>query len=99
MPTPSVGTTNGTTEITRLADLIVSSVKEIVSEYQTTGHDVPSLLSTEIGPFDTPHLATAKLSRAIQIVEAACAQLSFAVANPGHVATNVRTEFVTIGKS
>ncbi|KAF8191304.1 S-adenosyl-L-methionine-dependent methyltransferase [Pholiota molesta] len=88
MPTPSVGTTNGTTEITRLADLIVSSVKEIVSEYETAGHDVPSLLSTESGPFDAPHLATAKLSRAIQIVEAACAQLSFAVANPGHVATN-----------
>jgi hypothetical protein len=80
---------NGTTEITMLADLISSSVKDIVSEYQNAGHNVPSLSSTEPGPFDAPHLQSAKLSKAIQIIEAACAQLSFAVANPGHVITNV----------
>ncbi|KAF8191305.1 S-adenosyl-L-methionine-dependent methyltransferase [Pholiota molesta] len=79
---------NGTTEITMLADLISSSVKDIVSEYQSAGHNVPSLSSTEPGPFDAPHLQSAKLSKAIQIIEAACAQLSFAVANPGHVITN-----------
>ncbi|KAF9479526.1 S-adenosyl-L-methionine-dependent methyltransferase [Pholiota conissans] len=78
----------GIAEVTKLTDLINSAVKEIISEYQTAGHDIPLLQSTEIGPFDAPHLASAKLSRAIQIVEAACAQLSFAVANPGHVATN-----------
>ncbi|KAF9479524.1 S-adenosyl-L-methionine-dependent methyltransferase [Pholiota conissans] len=71
-----------------LADLISSSVKDIVGEYQSAGHDVPSLSSTEPGPFDAPHLQSAKLAKAIQIIEAACAQLSFAVANPGHVVTN-----------
>ncbi|KAF9479519.1 S-adenosyl-L-methionine-dependent methyltransferase [Pholiota conissans] len=71
-----------------LADLITSSVKDVVSEYQSSGYSVPSLSSTEPGPFDAPHLQSAKLAKAIQIIEAACAQLSFAVANPGHVITN-----------
>lgn len=86
---PSVEVPNGTIEITMLADLISSSVKDVVSEYQSAGHNVPSLSSTEPGPFDAPHLQSANLAKAIQIIEAACAQLSFAVANPGHVVTNV----------
>ncbi|KAF8954811.1 S-adenosyl-L-methionine-dependent methyltransferase [Flammula alnicola] len=88
MAPPIHGTANGTLEITTLADLIISSVQEVVNEYQTNGHVVPSLHSTEPGPFDAPHLVSAKLAKAIQTIEAACAQLSFAVANPGHVIAN-----------
>ncbi|KAF9479528.1 S-adenosyl-L-methionine-dependent methyltransferase [Pholiota conissans] len=76
-----------------LTDLIVSSVKDVINEYQSSGHDVPSLFSTETGPFDAPHLTSPKLSKAVQIIEASCAQLTYTVANPGHVVTNVRTDF------
>lgn len=81
----------GAMELTRLAELITSSVQDVLAEYQNAGQDVPWLSSTEPGPFDKPHLAPPKLSKAIQIIEAACAQLSFAVANLGHVITNVRS--------
>ena len=80
----------GGLELLQLAELITSSVRDVLAEYQNVGQDVPWLSSTEPGPFDKPHLASPKLSKAIQIIEAACAQLSFAVASPGHVITNVR---------
>jgi hypothetical protein len=89
MALSNVVTPNGSAEITMLADLISASVKDVVAEYQNAGHNVPSLSTTESGPFDAPHLQSAKLTKAIQIIEAACAQLSFAVASPGHVVTNV----------
>ena len=91
MSTLTPNTPNGTDEITSLADLIAAAVKDVVGEYKNAGCNVPSLSSTEPGPFDAPHLASEKLSKSIQIIEAACAQLSFAVANPGHVVTNVST--------
>lgn len=88
MATPTTSF-NGTDEITALAGLINSAVQDIIREYTMTGHSVPSLHSTEEGPFDAPHLVSAALSKAIQTVEAACAQLTFTVANPGHTITNV----------
>ncbi|KAF8954810.1 S-adenosyl-L-methionine-dependent methyltransferase [Flammula alnicola] len=88
MTAPTNGLPNGTIEVTMLADLIVASVQEVVKEYQTSGYAVPSLHSTEPGPFDAPHLVSARLAKAIQTIEAACAQLSFTVANPGHVIAN-----------
>lgn len=72
-----------------LATLINSAVEDIVKEYSTTGHSIQSIQSTEPGPFDAPHLASPALAKAIQTIEAACAQLTFTVANPGHVITNV----------
>lgn len=81
---------NGTNEVTALTNLINSAVQDIVNEYTKAGHPVPSLHSTKPGPFDAPHLVSPILSKAIQTVEAACAQLSFTVANPGHIITNVR---------
>ncbi|KAH9479088.1 3-O-methyltransferase 2 [Psilocybe cubensis] len=79
---------NGTSEITALSQLIASAVQDIVNEYTKAGHTVPSLHSTEQGPFDAPHLVSETLSKAVQIVEAACAQLTFTVTNPGHTMTN-----------
>lgn len=89
MSTLAFNSPNGSDEITSLADLIVTAVQDVVGEYKSAGYKVPSLSSTEPGPFDAPHLTSTKLSRSIQIIEAACAQLSFAVANPGHVVANV----------
>ncbi len=88
MSTFTSNSPNGTDEITGLADLIVVAVKDVVGEYKNAGYNVPSLSSTEPGPFDAPHVTSAKLSKSVQIIEAACAQLSFAVANPGHTVTN-----------
>ncbi|KAF8191303.1 S-adenosyl-L-methionine-dependent methyltransferase [Pholiota molesta] len=93
MASPSSTVPNGTVEIGMLTDLIVSSVKDVRSEYQSSGYDVPSLFSTEPGPFDAPHLTSPKLSKAIQIIEAACAQLTYTIANPGHVVTNKAYSF------
>lgn len=92
MSAPPVTTSNGTAEIKALTALINSAVHDIVNEYSKEGHSVPSIHSTEPGPFDAPHLVSPVLAKAIQIVEAACAQLSFTVANPGHVITNVSTQ-------
>lgn len=91
MAPPSTNTLNGTTEVIQLADLITASVKEVVNEYQAAGHIIPSIFSTDSGPFDAPHLASANLTKAVQIIEAACAQLSYTVVNPGHTVTNVFT--------
>lgn len=72
-----------------LVDLITNAVKVVIDEYAAINQPVPSLDSTIPGPFDTPESTPPQLSKAIQIIEAACAQLSFTVASPGHVMTNV----------
>lgn len=95
----SAQSSQGGLELTRLAELITSSVQDVLAEYQNAGQDVPWLSSTEPGPFDKPHLTPPKLSKAIQIIEAACAQLSFAVASPGHVITNVRSDHTSFWPS
>ncbi|KAJ7482294.1 S-adenosyl-L-methionine-dependent methyltransferase [Mycena galericulata] len=78
----------GLTEITALAELISSTVKDVVAEYTAAGVALPSLASTAPGPFDTPESVPPKLAKAIRILDAACAQLSFTVGSPGHVITN-----------
>jgi len=72
-----------------LVDLITNAVNVVVNEYAAVNQPVPSLESTVPGPFDTPEATSPQLSKAIQIIEAACPQLSFTVASPGHVMTNV----------
>ncbi|KAL0568216.1 hypothetical protein V5O48_013776 [Marasmius crinis-equi] len=74
--------------LTALTDLINSAVKDIIAEYAAVGRAVPNLDSLEPGPFDVPEDTPAKLSRAVQIIEAACAQLAHTVASPGHVVVN-----------
>lgn len=83
--------------LSALVDLIQDSVKVIISEYAYIGQTVPSLDSVSPGPFDTPEKVTPELRRAIEIIEASCAQLSFTVASPGHTITNVsRSSFIYI---
>lgn len=75
--------------LVELLDLIQANVKVVISEYAAINQVVPSLDSLVPGPFDTPESVTPQLSEAIRIIEAACAQLSFTIASPGHVVTNV----------
>ncbi|KIJ42002.1 hypothetical protein M422DRAFT_171701, partial [Sphaerobolus stellatus SS14] len=83
-----VASHNGSADVIALANLISSTAQEIVTEYSKAGHDIPSLDSTDSGPFDAPEKVSGALSKAIRTIEAACAQLSFTVASPGHVMTN-----------
>ncbi|KAF8577159.1 S-adenosyl-L-methionine-dependent methyltransferase [Ramaria rubella] len=75
-------------QLSSLVDLISAAVKVVESEYASVGQRVPYLNSTAPGPFDTPEEVSVNLAKAVQTIEAACAQLSFTVASPGHVVTN-----------
>ncbi|KAJ7151574.1 S-adenosyl-L-methionine-dependent methyltransferase [Mycena filopes] len=77
----------GLQDIVALADLISSTVKDVVEEYSAAGVSLPSLSSIIAGPFDRPEVMSPKLARATRILDAACAQLSFSVGSPGHVMT------------
>ena len=86
---PSKSSTPNASHLTALTDIILATVKVVADEYASTGHSVPSLDSTAPGPFDTPEKMSVNLTKAVQIIEAACAQLCFTVASPGHTVTNV----------
>lgn len=81
---------NTVAQLNALVDLISTSLKEVVEAYARAGCDIPSLDSTETGPFDVPENTPLELTKAIQVIEGACGQLCAAVAAPGHVVTNVR---------
>ncbi|KIJ34900.1 hypothetical protein M422DRAFT_782646 [Sphaerobolus stellatus SS14] len=83
-----VASRNGNTEVIALANLISNTAQEILSEYSKAGQDIPSLDSTDSGPFDAPEKISVGLAKAIRTIEAACAQLAFTVASPGHVMAN-----------
>lgn len=76
--------TSGTTHLLTLASLITASVQEIISAYP----NIPHPDSTSLGIYDDPESVPPELSKAIQCVEAACVQLSCAVASPGHAIVN-----------
>ncbi|KAJ3996156.1 S-adenosyl-L-methionine-dependent methyltransferase [Lentinula boryana] len=80
------------THITALTDLINKAVQDIIAEYAAAGRAVPSLDTLESGLFQVPEETPARLTKAIQIVEAACAQLSCTVAPPGSVMINKSLE-------
>ncbi|PBL03216.1 S-adenosyl-L-methionine-dependent methyltransferase [Armillaria gallica] len=75
---------SGATHLLALTSLITASVQEIVSAYP----NIPHPDSTSLGIYDDPESIPPELSKAIQRVEAACAQLSCAVTSPGHVIVN-----------
>ncbi|KAF5310051.1 hypothetical protein D9619_010480 [Psilocybe cf. subviscida] len=80
---------NGLADLIALSQLISTAVGDIVQEYNTLGQALPPLSSVQPGPLDEgPHLVPPRLAKAVTTIEAACAQLSFAVANPGHVMIN-----------
>ncbi|KAF5387590.1 hypothetical protein D9757_006616 [Collybiopsis confluens] len=74
--------------IVQLSSLIMDSVKVVLAEYEKVGREVPSLDDTSPSPFDTPESVPLALSKAIRTIEAACAQLTYTVASPGHIMVN-----------
>ncbi|KAF9068144.1 S-adenosyl-L-methionine-dependent methyltransferase [Rhodocollybia butyracea] len=78
--------------LTALTDLINKAVQDVIAEYATFGQPVPSLDTLTPGPFTVPEETPARLTKAIQIIEAACAQLSYTVAPPGSVMINKSLE-------
>ncbi|KAF8876830.1 S-adenosyl-L-methionine-dependent methyltransferase [Infundibulicybe gibba] len=94
MPPPStIVLSNGNAQITALSNMISAAVSVVISEYAAGGHSVPLLNSTTVGPFDQPNKAPRALADAVRTIEAACAQLCFTVASPGHVIANKSFEF------
>ncbi|KAF9052593.1 S-adenosyl-L-methionine-dependent methyltransferase [Rhodocollybia butyracea] len=74
--------------LTALTDLINTAVHDVIAEYAAVGMAVPTLDSLKRGPFDSPEGTPANLSRAVQIIEAACAQLAVTVTSPAHTVVN-----------
>ncbi|KAJ3768969.1 S-adenosyl-L-methionine-dependent methyltransferase [Lentinula raphanica] len=80
------------THITALTELINDAVQEVIAEYAAVGQAVPTLHSLEPGPFQLPAETPARLTKAIKIIEAACAQLTYTVSPPGSVMLNKALE-------
>lgn len=79
-----------------LLELLTVSLQEIEAAYHAGGHDIPSLDSVESGPYDVPEKMSFQLTKAIQMVEGACAQICASVAPPGHIVLNVRPHLYVI---
>jgi hypothetical protein len=90
MSTGTAQVSRGSANLSALVDLITKAVAVVNEEYEKVDAVIPPLESTLVGPFDTPESMTPELANAIQIIEAACAQLSVSVAPPGHIIVNVR---------
>lgn len=89
-PMSSNRTPTDVAHLNALLELISSSVQEIILTYNVAGQDVPALDSTDRGPFDGPETTPLALTKIIQVVEGACAQLCATIAPPGHAIINVR---------
>ena len=86
-------------ELNGLLDLLVTSLQAIEAEYEEGGHPLPALDSVDPGPYDVPENMSPQLTRAVQIVEGACAQICAFVAPPGHSVANVSlTKFYIVYK-
>ncbi|THU85643.1 S-adenosyl-L-methionine-dependent methyltransferase [Dendrothele bispora CBS 962.96] len=83
---------SGNAQILALTSMITQAVQDVITEYAAIGREVPSLDSVETSPFDIPEETPAKLANAVQIIEAACAQLSHTISTPGHVVVNKALE-------
>ncbi|KAK7021283.1 hypothetical protein VNI00_017458 [Paramarasmius palmivorus] len=73
--------------LTDLTSLIASSVQEIISTYASVGERISTLDSVEPGLFDSIAMdeVPEKITRAIQVVEAACTRLVYSVSRPGTI--------------
>ncbi|KAF5365206.1 hypothetical protein D9758_005464 [Tetrapyrgos nigripes] len=79
--------TSTRTEIEALLQFIHSSTEEAMSEYEKTGHGIPTSDSTVSHPLDNKPGALA-LRKAIRTLEAACEQLCTTLAQPMHTLVN-----------
>jgi hypothetical protein len=80
---------SGASQLRSLVQLISEGVEDIIAQYSKIGQDVPSLEYLGTAYYDVAENRNEHLTDAIQIVEAACAQLSLTVADPSHSIANV----------
>lgn len=85
-----MATTLKNPQLKGLLELLTASLQTIEHEYEAGGHSLPFLDSENSGPYDVPEAMSSQLTRAVQIVEGACAQICAYVAPPGHSISNVR---------
>ncbi|KAJ7832037.1 O-methyltransferase-domain-containing protein [Mycena olivaceomarginata] len=78
---------SGKSHIRALLTLINSAAEAAIVEYDKSGHDIPSLASTEPHPLDTSD-DTSNLKKALRLLEGACDQLCVALAPPHHTMMN-----------
>ncbi|KAG1813517.1 S-adenosyl-L-methionine-dependent methyltransferase [Suillus subaureus] len=70
-----------------LLDIINSSARQAIAEYENTGHGVPSADATTFHPLDSA-TDTVALKKAIRLLEGAYHQLSAILAPPQHTVMN-----------
>lgn len=88
-PKLPVGMPTSADTLHALIGLISTSLNEVISAYQNAGHNAPSLDSVEPGPLDSPQNTPLNVTKAVHIIEGACAQLCATIAPPGHSVFNV----------
>ena len=86
----------GAIDLLSLSNLISESVKTVIAEYAAAGKPVPTLNTLAPGPFDNPVNASPAYAKAVRTIEAACAQLTFTVADPAHSIVNVSSLFLQL---
>jgi hypothetical protein len=84
-------TTSDPAHLRALLGLISSSLEEVISGYHAAGRGIPPLESVQPGLFDLPEETPLHLTKAVQVIEGACAQLCASIAPPGHTVVNVCT--------
>lgn len=76
-------------QLRSLLELLTASLQQVEASYEAGGYSIPSLNSVEPGPYDIPEKMPFELTKAIQTIEGACAQICASVAPPGHTVLNV----------
>lgn len=85
-------------QLSTLVTLIADATKIVEAQFkQSSKPCVPSLDDTTPHPFDT-QISSMELKRAIQTIEAACAQLCATVARPNHTVLNVSSVLFWVPK-
>ncbi|KZT29636.1 S-adenosyl-L-methionine-dependent methyltransferase [Neolentinus lepideus HHB14362 ss-1] len=75
-------------DLLALVDLISCAVKDVIKEYGSVGQSVPALDSVVTGPFDSQETTNLAITKAVRVIEGACAQLCATVAWPAHAMEN-----------
>ncbi|EKM57114.1 uncharacterized protein PHACADRAFT_92239 [Phanerochaete carnosa HHB-10118-sp] len=78
----------GSAQLTALVELISSSVREVIAAYSDARQDSPLLNLLDEGPLEIPATTPPNVTKARQIIEAACAQLCATIAQSGDCIVN-----------
>jgi len=75
-------------QLRALVQLLSQSVEDVIDVYTKAGQPIPSLNSLESGPYDALEMSSDRLSKAVKVIEGACAQLAATVPAPGRVVSS-----------